>query len=284
MQTETNIRNTQACIKQWQLAGLAIGFVPTMGYLHEGHRSLIEKAAAENDKVVVSIFVNPLQFGPDEDYDNYPRDLERDQKIAAAAGADLIFAPSVSEMYPEGFATFVTAYGVTEKLEGAARPGHFRGVTTVVAKLFHILQPQKAYFGQKDAQQVAVIRQMVRDLNLPVTIIPCPIIREPDGLAKSSRNTYLSPAERKEALSLSRSLLLAEKLVRAGITEPRLLKEQLTACFSDIASARIDYIKIVDPVSLEELSLINGSCLILLAVYIGKTRLIDNRLIESRPT
>lgn len=283
MQQLNDIKATQALIKEWHQAGYSIGFVPTMGYLHEGHQSLITRAAAENDKVIVSVFVNPLQFGPEEDYDSYPRDLKGDQQRAAQAGADLLFAPTVAQMYPEGFETFVTAYGVTDKLEGATRPGHFRGVTTVVAKLFNILQPQRAYFGQKDAQQVAVIRQMVRDLNMPVTIIPCPIIREADGLAKSSRNTYLTAAEYQAALSLSQSLKLAETLIQTdNIVAVEQLKKAMTACFSSIPLARIDYIKIVDPISLEELAVITDSCLVLLAVYIGKTRLIDNLLIEGR--
>lgn len=283
MQQLNDIKATRALIEEWHQAGYSIGFVPTMGYLHEGHQSLITRAAAENDKVIVSVFVNPLQFGPEEDYDSYPRDLKGDQQRAAQAGADLLFAPTVAQMYPEGFDTFVTAYGVTDKLEGATRPGHFCGVTTVVAKLFNILQPQRAYFGQKDAQQVAVIRQMVRDLNMPVTIIPCPIIREADGLAKSSRNTYLTAAEYQAALSLSQSLKLAETLIQTdNIVAVEQLKKAMTACFSSIPLARIDYIKIVDPISLEELAVITDSCLILLAAYIGKTRLIDNLLIEGR--
>lgn len=280
METVTTIEEVRQQVRQWRQNGETIGFVPTMGYLHEGHQSLMAAAREANDRVVVSIFVNPLQFGPHEDLANYPRDLSHDQEVCGAAGVDLIFHPSEAEMYPEGFDTYVEAFGVTGMLEGASRPTHFRGVTTVVSKLFNIVTPEDAYFGQKDAQQVAVIRQMVRDLNIPVTIHPCPIIREADGLAKSSRNVYLSSEERQEALSLNKALIIAKEALNEGQTSAPKIIGQLIRSFTFYPSAEIDYIKMVDPVTLTDLQEVADEVLILLAVRIGKTRLIDNALLK----
>lgn len=221
MQTLETIQAVRKQVNLWRQAGETIGLVPTMGALHAGHQSLIERAAKENDHVIVSIFVNPTQFAPNEDLTSYPRKLEEDQALCEKAGVEVIFHPEPQEMYPSGFDTFVVVHGTTEVLEGASRPTHFRGVTTIVLKLLQIAQPDRAYFGQKDAQQVAVIQQMVRDLNVPVEIIVCPIIREADGLAKSSRNVYLNPAERKAALVLSRALNLAQQRLNAGTREPK---------------------------------------------------------------
>lgn len=280
MKTITTINEVRAQIQQWQNDGDTIGFVPTMGFLHEGHQSLMAAARQHNDRVVVSIFVNPLQFGPQEDFTRYPRDLAHDQEICHRAGVDLIFHPSEKEMYPAGFDTYVEAHGVTARLEGITRPTHFRGVTTVVTKLFNIVTPDDAFFGQKDAQQVAVIRQLVRDLNMPVTIHPCPIIREADGLAKSSRNVYLAPHERAAALSLSRSLSIAKRLLNTGEQSPSAITAAIREAFSPYSVAKVDYIKLVDPVTLKDLPVVVDEVLILLAVYIGKTRLIDNILLK----
>ncbi len=257
------------------------GFVPTMGYLHEGHLSLVRRARAENDHVAVSIFVNPTQFGPHEDYDRYPRDLERDLRLLEPLGVDLVFAPSVEEMYPSGFQTWVVVEEVSRPLEGAARPGHFRGVATVVAKLFHIVQPDRAYFGQKDAQQVAVIRRMVRDLNFPVEIVVCPTVREPDGLAMSSRNTYLSPEERRAATVLFRALQAAKARYEAGERDAERLREAMREVIGAEPLARLDYVSVADPETMQELSRVEGRALLSLAVYIGKTRLIDNILLPE---
>ena len=215
MKIVSTIEEVRAQVREWKKEGKTVGFVPTMGYLHEGHASLMD-AAGKNDKVVVSIFVNPMQFGPNEDLASYPRDLEHDAKVCEAHGVDLIFHPTPEEMYGDNFYSYVDMNVLTEELCGLSRPVHFRGVCTVVAKLFNIVTPDKAYFGQKDAQQLAVIKRMVKDLNMPLTIVGCPIIREEDGLAKSSRNTYLSPEERKAALVLSRSIFLGKKMVEQG--------------------------------------------------------------------
>jgi pantoate--beta-alanine ligase len=252
------------------------GFVPTMGYLHEGHLSLIRRARAENDRVAVSIFVNPTQFGPHEDYARYPRDLERDLRLLEPLGVDLVFVPSVEEMYPPGFQTWVIVEEVSRPLEGASRPGHFRGVATVVAKLFHILQPDRAYFGQKDAQQTVVIRRMVQDLNIPVEIVICPTVREPDGLAMSSRNTYLNPEERRSATVLFRALQIAKARYEAGERDAERLREAMREVIRAEPLARIDYVSVADPETLRELEQVEGPALLSLAVYIGTTRLIDN--------
>lgn len=271
--TITEVRH---CVKEWKRQGLSIGLVPTMGYLHEGHKSLIDRAVRENDKVVVSIFVNPIQFGPNEDLATYPRDMDRDSKICAEAGANLIFNPAPKEMYFQDAATYINVENLTEELCGAKRPGHFTGVCTVVSKLFNIVTPDKAYFGEKDAQQLAVIKRMVRDLNFDIEIVGCPIIREEDGLAKSSRNTYLSSKEREEALCLNKSLKKAKELLEKDETASSKIKEAIEEEIAKVPSSKIDYIEIVDSLSLKPVEKIEKSILIALAVYIGKTRLIDN--------
>jgi pantoate--beta-alanine ligase len=255
------------------------GFVPTMGYLHEGHLSLVRRARAENDRVAVSIFVNPTQFGPHEDYARYPRDLERDLRLLEPLGVDLVFIPSVEEMYPPGFQTWVIVEEVSRPLEGASRPGHFRGVATVVAKLFNILQPDRAYFGQKDAQQTVVIRRMVQDLNIPVEIVICPTVREPDGLAMSSRNTYLNPEERRAATVLFRALQAAKARYEAGERDAERLREAMREVIRAEPLARIDYVSVAHPETLQELERVEGPALLSLAVYIGTTRLIDNLML-----
>ncbi len=257
------------------------GFVPTMGYLHEGHLSLVRRARAENDHVAVSIFVNPTQFGPHEDYNRYPRDLERDLRLLEPLGVDLVFAPSVEEMYPPGFQTWVIVEEVSRPLEGAARPGHFRGVATVVTKLFNIVQPDRAYFGQKDAQQAVVIRRMVQDLNIPVEIVVCPTVREPDGLAMSSRNTYLNPEERRAATVLFRALQAAKARYEQGERDAERLREAMREVIQAEPLARLDYVSVADPETLQELDRVEDRALLSLAVYIGKTRLIDNILLPE---
>lgn len=274
------IEEVRAQVKAWRAEGLTVGLVPTMGYLHEGHQSLIARSVAENDRTVVSDFVNPIQFGPTEDLATYPRDLERDAALCEATGANLIFNPEPEEMYAPDFCTYVDMDHLTKGLCGKTRPIHFRGVCTVVSKLFHIVQPDRAYFGQKDAQQLAVIRRMVRDLNMPLTIVGCPIIREEDGLAKSSRNTYLSAEERKAALCLSRGLNKGKAAVEAGETDAEKVKAIITAEIEAEPLSRIDYVEIVDWNNLEPVSSTEGSILAAVAVYIGKTRLIDNFIIE----
>lgn len=252
-----------------------IGAVPTMGYLHEGHLALVRRARAENDHVVVSIFVNPTQFGPNEDYARYPRDPERDLAMLRAEGVDVVFMPSVQEMYPEGFATYVNVERLTERLEGAHRPGHFRGVTTVVTKLFNILQPHRAYFGQKDAQQLIVIRRMTRDLAFPIEIVDVPTVREPDGLAMSSRNVYLSADERRAATVLFRALEQARQLWDAGVRDGSRLRAAMRAVVESEPLARVDYVSVADPDTLEELDAAGDRALASLAVRLGSTRLID---------
>lgn len=270
------IKELRTLIKGWKREGLSVGFVPTMGALHEGHESLIKRAVAENDKVVVSVFVNPTQFGPNEDYDAYPRDINKDLNLCMNARAAVVFNPEPSEMYFENKSTSVSVSNLTSVLCGAKRPGHFDGVCLVVSKLFNIVTPDRAYFGQKDAQQVAVLKRMVRDLNIDIEIIPCPIIREEDGLAKSSRNTYLSKEERKAALVLSRSLNLAKELLDGGERSAAKIKEAMIDEINKEPLAKIDYIEIVDSDSLENVENIEKSILVPIAVYIGKTRLIDN--------
>ena len=274
------IEEVRAQVKAWRAEGLTVGLVPTMGYLHEGHQSLIARSVAENDRTVVSDFVNPIQFGPTEDLATYPRDIERDAALCETTGANLIFHPEADEMYAPDFCTYVDMDHLTKGLCGKTRPIHFRGVCTVVSKLFHIVQPDRAYFGQKDAQQLAVIRRMVRDLNMPLTIVGCPIIREEDGLAKSSRNTYLSAEERKAALCLSRGLNKGKAAVEAGETDAEKVKAIITAEIEAEPLSRIDYVEIVDWNNLEPVSSTEGSILAAVAVYIGKTRLIDNFIIE----
>ena len=268
--------DVQAQTLAWKRAGLTVGLVPTMGYLHEGHTSLIKRAAAECDRVVVSVFVNPTQFGPNEDLESYPRDFEHDKALVAECGAHLIFAPTPDDMYAPGAATWVTVEGLTKELCGRSRPIHFRGVATVVNKLMNIAQPDRAYFGEKDAQQLAVIRRMVKDLNMPVEVVGCPIVREADGLAKSSRNTYLNAAERQAALVLSRSLAEGKKLLEAGETDAQTVCARITEVINAEPAARIDYVQAVDADSIEPVAAVNGTVLFAIAVYIGKTRLIDN--------
>lgn len=263
-------------VKDWKDKGYSVGLVPTMGYLHEGHQSLIKQAAVENDRVVVSIFVNPIQFGPNEDFKSYPRDLEQDKKSCQEAGGHLIFHPDVSEMYDDGFCSFIDMAGLTDELCGKSRPGHFRGVCTVVMKLFNIVQPHKAYFGQKDAQQLAVIQRMVRDFNMDIEIVGCPIVRENDGLAKSSRNTYLSEKERQAAPCLYQAILIGQELMQSGERDASVIEKAMTAHIKKEPLARIDYICIVDAESIRKIEKIKKPILCALAVYIGKTRLIDN--------
>ena len=254
----------------------SIGFVPTMGYFHEGHLSLVRRAVGENDMVVVSIFVNPTQFGPKEDFEKYPRDMKRDLTLLELAQVDVVFAPSVEEMYPNGYSSFVDVGKVTERLEGASRPGHFRGVTTVVAKLFNIVEPNRAYFGNKDAQQAIVIRRMVADLNMDLEIITLPTVREPDGLAMSSRNSYLNPEERRAASVLWRALSLAQKLWSNGERDTERIRREMTSLINREPLAKIDYVSIADIESLSEMNEVKAPALVSLAVCIGKTRLIDN--------
>lgn len=258
-----------------QLQG-EVGFVPTMGYLHAGHMALVQRAKAENGAVVVSIYVNPLQFGPREDFKTYPRDLDRDLAMLSREGADIVFAPMDEEMYPDDFSTLVDVKKVTETLEGTSRPGHFMGVATVVAKLFNLVQPTRAYFGEKDAQQVVVIKRMVADLNVNLEIVTVPTVREPDGLAMSSRNTYLNPQERKAATVLYKALMAAQRHLARGERDAAHLRKQMTALIQKQPLARIDYISIAHPETLVELDKIEERALASLAVRIGKTRLIDN--------
>lgn len=279
MKIAVTIKEVREQVKEWKKQGLSVGLVPTMGYLHEGHKSLIDRAVAENDKVVVSVFVNPMQFGPTEDLESYPRDMDRDEALCEDAGADLIFHPEPSEMYEDDFSSFVDMNTLTGGLCGKTRPIHFRGVCTVVAKLFNIVTPDRAYFGQKDAQQLAVIRHMVSDLSYGIEIVGCPIIREEDGLAKSSRNTYLNPDERKAALILSQSLKEGKKLVEAGEKDASKIKKVITDKINTEPLAKIDYVEVVDWKTLEPVETIDGTILTAIAVYIGKTRLIDNFII-----
>ncbi len=281
MQIVSEIQELRDIIKLAHKNGKSIGFVPTMGFLHEGHLGLMIRARQETDLVVASVFVNPTQFGPNEDLEAYPRNPERDRELMAGAGVDIAFFPSAGALYPEGYETFIEVGGsLTKRLCGASRPGHFRGVCTIVSKLFNLVQPDRAYFGQKDAQQVAVIRRMVNDLNIPVEIIPCPIVREADGLAMSSRNTYLSPKEREDALILNRSLKAAEAAIAAGERQAASVEALVREMIGEVSSAEIDYVEIVDAQTLEPVETIEGSVLIALAVKIGKPRLIDNCIVE----
>lgn len=270
------IKEVREQVRAWRREGMSVGLVPTMGYLHEGHKSLIDRAVSENDRVVVSIFVNPMQFAPTEDLESYPRDLERDQALCEQAGAALIFHPQPEEMYPEDFSSYIDMDTLTGGLCGKSRPIHFRGVCTVVAKLFHIAEPDRAYFGQKDAQQLAVIRHMVSDLSFGIEIVGCPIVREPDGLAKSSRNTYLDDAERKAALVLSRSLEKGKKSIEEGEKSTENVIKTITEVIQSEPLAKIDYVEVVDWNTLEPIENIKKPVLVAIAVYIGKTRLIDN--------
>ncbi len=276
MQIVKTIEELRPIIKGWRKEGLSVGLVPTMGYLHEGHKSLIVKAVSENDKVVVSDFVNPTQFGANEDLSSYPRDIDRDATLCEAAGASLIFHPEPEEMYAPDNCTFVDMSKLTKGLCGKTRPSHFSGVCTVVSKLFHIVTPDQAYFGEKDAQQLAVIRRMVRDMNFDIKIVGCPIVREEDGLAMSSRNTYLNQEERQAALILHKSLTLGENMIKAGERDAIKVKNAIIKNIETEPLAQIDYVEVVDAETLEPVESIENSILVATAVYIGKTRLIDN--------
>lgn len=281
MKIAYTVEDVKSQVRQWKKEGLTVGLVPTMGYLHEGHESLIKRAVAENDRVVVSVFLNPTQFAPNEDLASYPRDFEADTKLCEGAGAALVFHPEPSEMYAEDACTFVDMTAVTKELCGKSRPIHFRGVCTVVNKLMNISMADRAYFGQKDAQQLAVIRRMVRDLNMNVEVVGCSIIREADGLAKSSRNTYLSEEERKAGLVLSQAVKLGQKLVAEGEKSAAAVTGAMSELISAEPLAKIDYVSMVSWDSIEPVETIEGPVLVAMAVYIGKTRLIDNFIYEG---
>lgn len=281
MKIVNTIEEVRDIVRGWRHQGLSVGLVPTMGFLHEGHKSLIVRAVVENDRVVVSDFVNPTQFGPGEDLESYPRDIDRDASLCEEAGAALIFHPEPSEMYADGACTFVDMTGLTGELCGQSRPIHFRGVCTVVSKLFNIVGPDRAYFGQKDAQQLAVIKRMVRDLNFNLEVVGCPIVREKDGLAKISRNTYLNAEERQAALVLSKAVKLGQGMAEAGERDADKIVASMKACIEAEPLAKIDYVKAVDAVSIEIVSEMKPPVLVAMAVYIGKTRLIDNFIYEG---
>ena len=274
MQVTKTVEETRKQIKQWKKEGKTIGLVPTMGFLHEGHASLIRKCREQNDIVVVSDFVNPTQFGPNEDLEAYPRDFERDSKLCESLGADLIFAPSPEDMYHDPHA-FVSIDTLSETLCGKTRPIHFKGVCTVVTKLFHIVAPDRAYFGEKDAQQLAIIRKMVKDLNFDIEIVGCPIVREEDGLEKSSRNTYLNDKERQAALCLSRAVKTGKEVIYTGADAKEVLNP-MKAIIEAEPLARIDYVMMVDALTMQPIEKADRDVLVAMAVYIGKTRLIDN--------
>jgi pantoate--beta-alanine ligase len=281
MWIRTTVEDMRAAARRTRAAGKSSGLVPTMGALHEGHLSLVRAAQAACDVVTVSIFVNPLQFGPHEDLAKYPRDFEGDSKRLEAEGVDCLFAPSVEEMYPESSTTYVEVEGLSQRLCGGSRPGHFRGVATVVAKLFHIVQADKAFFGQKDAAQVAVLRRMVRDLNFPVEIVVCPIVREPDGLALSSRNAYLNRQERQSALQLYRSLNEVQRRFEQGERNPTNLIEAGKQVLAQSPGVRLDYFSIVDPDTLVPVRKLTGKNLVAVAAFVGSTRLIDNLVLGA---
>jgi pantoate--beta-alanine ligase len=276
MKVVDSVAGMKALARQWKKSGKRIGFVPTMGYLHEGHLNLVRESKKAADVTVVSIFVNPTQFGPREDFKKYPRDLEKDSAYLAQAGVDCLFHPDVAEIYPPGYRTYVEVHGLQDRLCGRSRPGHFRGVATVVLKLFNIVGPDLAFFGAKDAQQVLIIEKMASDLDLDVEIVTCPIIREADGLALSSRNAYLGPGERRAALVLSASLRKAERAIGAGERDAAGIIAGIRALVEAEPLARIDYIEAVDPSTLEPVAELHGDVLIALAVFVGSTRLIDN--------
>lgn len=280
MQIVKTVAKVRSLVKEWKKQGLTVGLVPTMGYLHEGHKSLMERAVQENDRVVVSDFVNPIQFGPKEDLASYPRDIERDAKLCEKAGVSLIFHPEKEEMYFKDFSTYVEVTGPSDELCGKSRPTHFRGVCTVVAKLFLIVAPDRAYFGEKDAQQLCVITRMVRDLNFDIEVVGCPIIREADGLAKSSRNTYLNPEERKAAVILSKALSKGKEAVLAGEKDGAKVIGLISDMIKGEPLAKIDYVELVSFPEVTPVKVIEGPVLAAVAVYIGKTRLIDNFIIR----
>ena len=279
----TTIAQVRAQVAAWKKEGLTVGLVPTMGYLHEGHASLVDEAVRQCDRVVASDFVNPTQFGPNEDLEAYPRDFDRDCALLEEHGCAMVFHPAVEEMYAPGAATYVEILSdMPKQLCGKTRPIHFRGVCTVVSKLFNIVTPDKAFFGQKDAQQLAIIRQMVRDLSYGIEIVGCPIVREADGLAKSSRNTYLSETERQAALVLSESVFLGQKMVAEGETDANKIVAAMTEHIQAQPLAKIDYVSAVDGVTMDPVDRISGTVLVAMAVYIGKTRLIDNFIVEGK--
>ncbi|MCX8665056.1 pantoate--beta-alanine ligase [Gilliamella sp. B2840] len=280
MKVVTTINEVRKQVNTWRQSGNSIGLVPTMGFLHEGHQSLMQAAKQHNQKVIVTIFVNPIQFGPSEDLASYPRDLDRDKIACEQMGVDLIFFPDVSEMYSPNFDSYVDVNGLTESLCGKKRPGHFKGVCTVVTKLFNIVQPDRAYFGQKDAQQLAVIKRMVMDLNFNIEIIGCPIVRESDGLAKSSRNSYLSESERAAAICLYQAIECAQAMIDQGEKSVSLLIQAMRELISKQPLAKVDYIEFVDLATLKSIDLLAQDSLCALAVYIGNTRLIDNLIYQ----
>ena len=277
------VEDMRAACRAARRGGKRLGFVPTMGALHEGHLSLVQAARASCDAVAASIFVNPAQFGPNEDLEQYPRSFDGDRELLESGGVALLFAPSVEAMYPAGAASWVTVEGLSSKLDGRSRPGHFRGVTTVVAKLFHIVEPDVAFFGQKDAAQVAIVRRMVRDLNLPMEIVACPIVREADGLAMSSRNAYLDSQQRRQAILLHRSLTRVKKSWEAGERDAAKLLATGREEFAGEKSVRLDYLEIVDPDSLDPVESVAGGALVAVAAFVGPTRLIDNILLPGSP-
>lgn len=282
MKIATTIAEVRAQVAAWKKEGLTVGLVPTMGYLHEGHASLVDTAVSQCDRVVASVFVNPTQFGPNEDLEDYPRDFDRDKALLEAHGCHMVFHPLVEEMYPAGAATYVEILSdMPKQLCGKSRPIHFRGVCTVVSKLFNIVTPDKAFFGQKDAQQLAILRRMVRDLSYGIELVGCPIVREADGLAKSSRNTYLNPQERQAALVLSQAVKLGQELVAQGERNAVKVVAAMTAHIAAQPLARIDYVEAVDGVTMEPVETLQGTVLVAMAVYIGKTRLIDNFIVEG---
>jgi pantoate--beta-alanine ligase len=275
----TSLADMQSRCLAERRAGKRIAFVPTMGFLHDGHGSLLREGRKRGDLLVLSIFVNPTQFGANEDLDRYPRDLPRDLELARAAGVDLVWTPTPEQLYPQGFATWVEVEGLTEVLCGASRPGHFRGVTTVVCKLFNVVQPDVALFGEKDFQQLAVIRRMTADLNLPVAIVGMPIVREADGLALSSRNVYLSAAERRQALSLSQAIARARQLAASGVRDAAALLNEVRTLIAAQPDVRIDYLQICHQATLCDQAIVDADSMLLLAVFVGRTRLIDNGLL-----
>lgn len=282
MKTIDSISRMSTFVKMMKKEGKSIGFVPTMGYLHDGHMSLVKVAKKHTDVVVMSIFINPLQFGPKEDFEKYPRDLRHDEELAREAGVDVIFYPSLKDMYPEGYATYVTVEKLTDTLCGESRPGHFKGVATVVTKLFNIVKPNVAYFGQKDMQQALIMKKMVADLNMDVDVKIMPIMREKDGLAMSSRNMYLSEAERKDAIILYQSLKLAENMAKQGERDARKILKAMEDMIKQKPAAKIDYIKAVDTKELRDAKHVSGEVMIALAVFFGHTRLIDNIIIAGK--
>lgn len=276
MKIVKTVDEVRAQVKEWRKEGLSVGLVPTMGYLHEGHQSLIKKSVEQNDRTVVSVFVNPMQFGPTEDLESYPRDLEADARLVESTGGDLIFNPEPEEMYKDGFCSFVNMTGLPDALCGLIRPVHFKGVCTVVNKLFNIVKPDRAYFGEKDAQQLAIIMRMVKDLNMDIEIVGCPIIREADGLAKSSRNIYLTPEERKAAVILSKSVALGKKMVAEGEKDAKKIVTAMKELINSEPLATIDYVEMVDMDTMKAIDEVKGHVLCAMAVKFGKARLIDN--------